>query len=238
MNMRILAFPYAYGSAGIYCDFKNEINKHCDFQAFDYPAHGSRLGDAPVYTIKELAEDAYDQIKGMISEPYCLLGYSMGGVVAFELYEKLKKEYKPLPKYIFILGSCEPSHKYKKGDYENYDLEGVKNILRDRNGTSEEILAEDELIELLAPSIKADSIALRDYSCSSDTTVPADCGVTVIRGSREKNTEHCREEWERYLHRDIDYRVVEGDHFFLFKEGEKMTSEISNIISTALDNIG
>lgn len=56
--------------------------------------------------------------------------------------------------------------------YEKYNLEEVKDILRKRNGTSEEILAEDELIEMLSLSIIADiiavSIALRGYHCTPD----------------------------------------------------------------------
>ena len=108
--------------------------------------------------------------------------------------------------------------------YEKYNLEEVKDILRKRNGTSEEILAEDELIEMLSLSIIADiiavSIALRGYHCTPDLSVKFDCGVTVIRGNRERNTENSHRKWEEYLNTDINYLTVEGDHFFLFKEGK------------------
>lgn len=61
-------------------------------------------------------------------------------------------------------------------------------MFSEKNGTSEEILNEDELISLLSPSIIADSIALRDYSCSSNNTLPFDCGITIIIGSMEEKT--------------------------------------------------
>lgn len=233
--MKILAFPYAFGSANIYFEFKNTLGSRFDLQSFDYPGHGIRLGEDTITSISGLADDALKQIIGLINEPYCLMGYSMGGLVVFELYKKLKARNLPLPEHIFMLGTCEPSHKFQKGDFENYDLEGVKDILRKRNGTSEEILAEDELIELIAPGVKADSIALRDYSCDADSSAAIECGATVVRGSREKDTNKCHKEWEKYLHRSIDYHTVEGDHFFLFKEGEKMRAQISDIVSAAVN---
>lgn len=235
--MKIIAFPYAFGSAGIYHEFKCVLENKIDFQAFDYPGHGSRIIEEPLYTIKDIVNDAFKLIKEAINEPYCLLGYSMGGLIAFELYKKLKTSGMPLPKHIFIFATREPSCKYTSDNFENYTLDDVKNILRYRNGTSEEILAENELIELLAPAIKADSIALRDYNCVPQELVKDDCCVTVIRGSDESKTKKCHEEWEKYLHRKIKYIVVEGDHFFLFKEGEKMLLKLSDIISSTLEVI-
>ena len=45
--MEILAFPYAFGSANIYSDLKNSLGTKCDFYAFDYPGHGSRIEETP-----------------------------------------------------------------------------------------------------------------------------------------------------------------------------------------------
>lgn len=233
--MKIIAFPYAFGSAGIYHEFKCKLESKIDFQAFDYPGHGSRIVEEPLYTIEDIVNDSFRLIKDSVSEPYCLLGYSMGGLVAFGLYKKLKMNRMTLPKHIFLLASCEPSYKFIYEDYENYTLEDVKDILRYRNGTSEEVLAENELIELIAPAVKADSIALRDYNCTPEELTEDGCGVTVVRGNAEPEIKRCHEEWERYFQRKIEYIVVEGDHFFLFKEGEKMLTKLSDIIISKLE---
>ncbi len=232
--MEILAFPYAYGSAKIYSELL-PLRKNFSFHAFDYPGHGSRLEETPLKSISDIADDAIKQIGDYINRPYCLLGYSMGGNVVFEIYQKLKKAEKSLPKYVFILGSHEPSWIHDKYDFENFNLEQVKDVLRKKNGTSEEILNEDELISLLSPSIIADSIALRDYSCSSNNTLPFDCGITIIRGSMEEKTEKCKEEWERFLKRQSEYILVDGNHFFLFQGSENVKNKVCNIIIERLN---
>lgn len=235
--MEILAFPYAYGSKNIYYELKNELGSRFGLHSFDYPAHGTRLGEKALCSISAIVDDAYEQIKEFISVPYCLLGYSMGGIVTFELYQKLMRENQPLPEHIFILASKELNWKYENYEYENFGLEEVKKVLREKNGTSEEILAENELIELISSAVKADSIALRDYSCDADKTIPVKCKVTIIRGSKEINVEHCKESWERYLKRECEYIIVNGDHFFLFNEEKDMTKKIANIISDRLSAI-
>jgi len=233
--MEILAFPYAFGSANIYSDLKNSLGKKCDFYAFDYPGHGSRIEETPLNSIDTIADDAIQQISSYISKPYCLLGYSMGGNVVFEIYQHLKKAGKPLPKYIFILASGEPNYEHDQFEFEKYDLEQVKGVLRDKNGTSEEILSEDELIDLLSPSIIADSVALRDYDPCSEDKQPVECGVTIVRGKQEESLEHCKENWENYLKRKAEYILVDGKHFFLFQGTDDVKKKVTSIISERLD---
>ena len=235
--MEILAFPYAYGSASVYSELKAALGSKFAFYSFDYPGHGSRIEEKTVNSIDKLADEALNHIEKFIHKPYCLLGYSMGGYVVFELYQKLKRLGKPLPKYIFLLASREPSWIHDKCDFEHSTLEDVKDILRKKNGTSEEILREDDLISLLAPAIIADSIALRDYTCDNSETLPVECGVTIIRGNKETKLDNCKEEWEKALKRSAEYILVDGEHFFLFQGKDDVKKIVSTIISDRLSVI-
>lgn len=232
--MRILAFPYAYGSANIYFDIINDISNRHPMTAFDYPGHGTRLDEDAVSSISALVDDAYKNIVSYINEPYCLLGYSMGGIIVFELCQKLIREGKKMPEHIFLLATREPDWMYEKDDYEKYDIEDVKALLRRKNGTDEEILAIDELMELIAPSVKADSIALRDYKADAGNCFTLRCGVTIIRGSNEDRIDQCQQNWEKYIKHPTDYLTVEGDHFFLFNNNEKNSPMIRDIICDRL----
>lgn len=234
MNMNILAFPYAFGSANIFYDIGRELKKGNKFYAFDYPGHGSRITEDPLTSIEDIVEDIYRQAKKYMNEPYCLLGYSMGGLAVYKLYQKILLENIRLPEHIFILATSDPGRIYNQFDFERYDNDGVRSILVNYGATSEEILENDEIISLVAPCVIADSIILRDFKCNVDDIDEIRCEVTIIRGDKEKDIDGCKERWERYLKRECEFIPVVGNHFFLFNNGQEMVTKISSIISERL----
>ena len=233
--MRLIAIPYAFGSANIYLDLFHALNGTVSTTAIEYSGHGRRINDQLLTSMDSVADDVYRQIEGILAsgEDYCLLGYSMGGLVAYELYYKILAAGRKLPQHIFILGTPEPQYLHAQKDYESFDFEQIKAELTAHDGTPDELLDCDELIELLMPIVKADCIALRDYRWQKrDEQVH--CGVTVIRGSLEPNLEHCRELWETCIGHEIEYLCLEGKHFFLFEQEGRYTGQIAELIAERL----
>ena len=140
---------------------------------------------------------------------------------------------KKLPQHIFILGTPEPQYLHAQKNYESFDFEQIKAELTAHDGTPDELLEYDELIELLMPIVKADCIALRDYRWQEQKE-HVHCSVTVIRGSLEPNLEHCKERWETCIGHDIEYICLEGKHFFLFEQEGKNTKGIAELIAKRL----
>ena len=231
MLMRLISLPYAFGNANIYLDLFRALNGRIQTTAVEYAGHGRRFDEELHSRIEDVAADVYDQIAGLLAsgEDYCLLGYSMGGLVAYELYYRILAAGRKLPKHIFILGTPEPQHLHVQKEYECFDTAQIKAELTKHNGTPDELLECDELIELLVPIVKADCIALRDYRWH-EKAEGISCGVTVIRGTKEPELEHCRERWEACIGHEIEYICLEGKHFFLFEEDGWYTEQIAALI--------
>jgi len=51
----------------------------------------------------------------------------------------------------------------------------------------------------------------------------------------EEKTEKCKEEWERFLKRQSEYILVDGNHFFLFQGSENVKNKVCNIIIERLN---
>ena len=239
--MRLIAIPYAFGNSNIFSDFFAALDTKLNAVSVEYPGHGRRIDEDLIQSMKGLVDDAFVQIKDYIKtgESYCLFGYSMGGLVAYELFYKIKSEGLNPPSHIFILGTPEPSYQREKKPFETYTVEQIRKELKEYGGTPEILLQIDEFIELMAPIVKADNIILRDYcdfvlTDEYNNRGSVDCGITVVRGSKEEELEHCKEEWEKGIGHEIVYLLIEGEHFFLFEESGKNVVKVRNIVEETL----
>lgn len=230
--MKIITFPYAFGNSNIYYELTENLKNSVEFINTDYPGHGKRFCEDLRFTIHDIVYDMFDKLKNVFvsDEKYCFLGYSMGGIVAYELCQRIAKEGLKLPEHIFILGTSALSHKYRNEGFENYDILKTRGILKKYGNTSDEILENDELIEVLMPIVKADLIALRDYEANPENMICIESDITVIRGSEEDNLTECQGEWKKYIKKEYEYMIYPGNHFFLFEGGKKVIEEITDII--------
>lgn len=90
----LFAFPYAFGGANIYTKIEKYLDKEIKLLPINYPGHESEWMRNPCNTIQGIAEDVYRKISENLDEDYALLGYSMGGIVCYELYQLLHKNNK------------------------------------------------------------------------------------------------------------------------------------------------
>jgi len=212
--MKIYAFPYAFGGANIYSKFRSNLDPNITMKAMNYPGHEERILEEPVDSIVLLAEDAYNQIKSDLEEDYYLLGYSMGGYVSVELYHLIVRKGRKPPKGIILLATDEPLADQELNDKNLESIEVIREILTDYGNTSKEVINDNELMELLAPIIKNDCIAIRNYPTQFCGNRIVTCPVLLIKGEEDADPANDLK-WKSYV-KDLTYEVVKGDHFFLF----------------------
>lgn len=197
------------------------MNSSIEFIPLDYSGHGQRISAPLLYKVDDIADDLYDQIRSKLqrNEKYALLGYSMGGLLCYEILKRIKEGH--YPENVFIFASHFPGHIYESDKYEQYDLKDVKALLKEYGGTPESILENNDFLAFMKPMVCADMIALRDYS-NKDTEFKIDCPLTVIRGSDEPDTQESMEEWRTYTLNSYYFYIFEGGHFFLFDNPDNL----------------
>lgn len=230
---KLFALPYAFGSAYIYNDLKDIDTDKYEVIPLEYPGHGSRFGEELLEDIHDIAYDVYRQMRNYVRKSdgnYAIMGYSMGGIIAFELYKLIKEHKLQEPKAFFAFASSAPSRKYSVEEYEKYDLYDVKEYLKKMNGTSKEVLENEELLELFQPIVVGDLVALRDYN-DNYSDIKIECPLIVVRGSEEIDSTTYN--WDDFSNGDSYYYQVEGEHFFMF-ENEKNLIDCKEIIEKVL----
>lgn len=232
--MIIYALPYAAGSAAIYYELSMHLKHAVRFVPLELPGHGRRIGEQRLQSIQEMAKDIFRQLMtNGVHEPYCLMGYSMGSTICYELYQLLRAKCCPLPCHILMCASDIPTHKHEFSNIREMSDSELIEQLYELGGTPQEILENRELLELILPIVRDDFISVEEY-CPS-TAMKMNCGGTVICGTQElEDEENEFSRWEDFFSQKVDSIRIEGGHFFLHDKSDELAKHIKRVV-LALD---
>ena len=173
--------------------------------------------------------DEYDR-----NEEYYFLGYSMGCLVAIEVYLLLAKQNKKLPKKIILCSSSYDKNKVeKKKDVRKMDTKKIIDMLTEYGGTPPEILANQEILEFFMPQIRADFIACNEYDYDEISFAEKILSKGIVLfGSDEFVSEDKINGWNQVFKQECEYHMLEGGHFFIHEK----CSEMKKYIVEAFDD--
>lgn len=228
-KIQLIAFPYAGGSQAIYWPIKEHLYKHIDMTVLEPPGRGGRFSEPPFFTIQQMVDDAMNWFRLHKPKRYVLFGYSMGGIVAYELYFKLLEERVPLPFHIFFAACDIFAKEISDVKIEEMTVEEFITYLNLHNGTPKEVLENSELLELLIPYVKADFIACGNYQFK-EYKERIRCDVTILEGKEDRADNKPQfGNWKRCTDKNCSITYFDGDHFFIRDFPEKIAHEINNV---------
>lgn len=231
-RFKIFALPYAAGSAGIYFNMAKYFNNMANIIPVELSGHGSRYIQPLCKTIQEMAEDVFYGIHDKLDDPYCLLGYSMGSLIGYELYSVISSAGLRKPEQMFLFAADAPHIPKRKKNFHLMTKEDIINELKDLNGSVDNALEDEELMEIIIPIARADFEALEVYK-PTIMEAPITSSGFIMKGTNDAYCVGSMDEWGRYFLEGINIKEAKGDHFFLFKnemEGYRaITKEIHKL---------
>jgi surfactin synthase thioesterase subunit len=234
MNKIILyCFPYAGGSSVIYSKWKQYLNTEIELRPIELAGRGKRFS-APLYEdIQDAVEDVFNTIKDEIQEnQYILFGHSMGGLIAYELAQHIRKSNIPNPSHVFVSGRSAPhvappnKNKYSQMDSDKF----IKEVLN-LGGTPPEFFEHPELLELFLPILKNDFRIVETYKCNNQVQ-PLEVNISVLLGKEDDLTKNQSDSWKEYTNQKCDIIHFEGGHFFINDKTIKIAKIINNVSSS------
>ena len=219
--MNIFCIPCAGGSAYMFRKIEKLLPSGTVIVPLEIAGRGSRFTEKLNQCIEETADDLYNRIKERTSDDYCILGFSMGGIIAYELCRRIYNNGLKMPKSVFILGT-EPPEYFSKTEYHKLNDNDFKEKLISINGIPEELVQNKELFSIYLPALRADFRMCENYH-KENNTVKFDVSFHLINGINDDISIEQLELWKNYC-RDCTMDFVPGNHFFIN----------SNISETAL----
>lgn len=211
--MRLFCIPFAGGTAVVYHGWQKSLPDSITVDFLELAGRGIRFSESLQPSIKQMAVDIYQRIAG-IKEPYAIFGHSMGGLLAYEAVKLLQAADQLLPQQIF-LSACEPpEHRIKNQiDITLPDKKFMQEVV-ELGGTPEEILEHEEFIQLLAPILKNDFLAIENYQYE-EAKEKIKSPVMLLSGKQDTEIHETIRNWQAYCENPCDFREFEGGHFFI-----------------------
>jgi len=234
-KIKLFCFPYAGGSAVIFNNWKQYIENSIELVPIELAGRGKRINE-PLYNgVDDVIDDVFGLIKNKINDnPYAFFGHSMGGMIAYELAKRIKKNNLPSPIHVFFSGRSAPH--IKKDDDKQYHLmseEKFKKEIIELGGTPPEFFDHPELMEIFLPLLKND-FKLAGANLYNGKIEPLNCNITVFLGKEEDLTSEQCDGWKKHTTKLCSIHYFEGGHFFINNNTEQIVKFINNV---SLSNI-
>lgn len=229
-EIRLVCFPYAGASAGVYAKWKRRLPSWIRVIAADLPGHGRRFGEPLEQDIARLTADALHTFARELAPPFALFGHSLGAVLAFELGVALAANgVRPLA--LFASGSPAPSLR-DPDRYARVLASGdLKAELLALKGTSQEAIEDAELMDLVLPVLRADFQVCASYRCTAERRVT--CPLHVFVGDEEAIEPHTVDGWRTHTSSTCSIDMLPGNHFFIHTQEARLLRLIQTHVTRA-----
>jgi medium-chain acyl-[acyl-carrier-protein] hydrolase len=225
-NLRLFCFPYAGGSASIFQDWETVLPQTVELWAVQYPGRDKRMAEAPVTNLQDLASAIAREVEPHVDARFSFFGHSIGATVALEVARLLRGTVGIQPSALFVSGSRAPQ--LDRPDPPIYDLPDAqfREELRKLNGTPEDVLQHDELMDLLMPRLRADFAMNDTYTYVPDT--PLTCPIFAYGGLADPDIARVDvDAWRVQTTGAFTIRMLPGDHFFIHSRRDALLRVLS-----------
>lgn len=225
---KLYCIPYAGGLAGYYRKFSKYLSSYIEVCPIELAGRGIRKNEDFYASFDDMVEDVYRIITSDIgSEPYYIFGHSMGGLISYELCQRLEENKQKIPEQIFF-SSIYPPYVNESINSGNLSDEVVQEELLKWGGTSTEFFNDQELLDHFLPVIKADLRLIEGYALKDKVI---NTNITVLWGNEDKEF-GIMEGWRSITNDKCKLIEFEGGHFYI----NSNLKEVANVINDTIND--
>jgi len=229
-RINLICLPFAGASIYSYRDITTQIADFINIIPVELPGRGQRISEPLLSDIHKIVDDAFLQIKAHINIPYAIYGHSLGTLLGFLLVKRILNEDLPQPIHLFFSGRGGPSVQDKDKHIHALPKKEFIKKLQEYEGSPQEILNDESIMEFFEPVLRADFKAVSNYPYNEDT--PFNIPITVMIGTTENTTYKEAMKWQDETSKEISLRQFPGGHFFIYQHSQ----EIGRIFSHTLQH--
>ncbi|GLV59121.1 hypothetical protein KDH_59490 [Dictyobacter sp. S3.2.2.5] len=191
------------------------------------PGRETRIGEAPINRLADLLPPLVEALNPYLHEPFQIFGHSMGSLIGFELTRELRRRQLPTPTHLFMSGHRAPqTPREETQTWQLPEAEFIQSV-KDMGGTPDAVLQNDELMQLLLPTLRADFAINETYHYQPEP--PLNIPITVLGGREDKEVKPEElKDWQLQSSYPIDLHIFSGNHFFIHSHQPQLTRLIAS----------
>lgn len=175
-----------------------------------YPGHGRRVSEPFAETVGAMADDLVEREAG--SDAVHLIGWSMGGAVAYEAATRFLDGGVDVRSVTFL--ACSPPPELAGGDLELSTDEALLDHCEQFGLIDRASFQNASLRRLFLPALRNDIASVDRYAGTSmPGLLPDNIDVTVVQGSGDRSVPPLAD-WSSVGGRLLAVHTLDGGHFF------------------------
>ncbi|MBB5937116.1 thioesterase II family protein [Streptomyces zagrosensis] len=229
---RVVLLPHAGGSASFFFPFSKALAETTDVLSVQYPGRQDRRAEPGMGSVGELADAIYEALQPWADRPLVLFGHSMGAVLGFELARRFERAGSTQLGGLIASGRRAPITYREENVHQRGDDALIAEI-RALSGTDSGVLADEELLRMVLPAIRADYKAIETYRCDVDGSAPVlRCPISVLTGESDPRVSFDEAKaWSRLTTGGFTFRSFPGGHFYLTPQQDQVVAAIGEDVA-------
>lgn len=225
---RLFCFSHAGGTAGAYAEWTNCVDDDTELWAVQLPGREGRLSEPLFHSLEPLAKAVTEAIIPLLDKSFAFFGHSMGALLAYETALRLRQENRQGPEHLFLSAHRAAHLPLQRSPLYHLPERELIDQLRLFGGTEEELFADQQIMELYMPIIRADLSVCDTYVHHPES--PLSVPITVFGGTDDPDVSP-RElaEWRDHTSDVFTLRMFQGGHFYLYDYQEEILSLVQNL---------
>jgi len=212
--LRLFCFHYAGGSAHAFHDWPGRLSPGIEMVAIQLPGRGHRLSEPHVRRLAPLSRVVAQELLPYLDKPFVFFGHSLGALLCFETARSLRRENRRQPEHLFVSATEAPHRRRLKESLSDLPKIALVEKLREFNGAPAEVLQNDELLDLMLPTTRADFEICETYEYHPEP--PLECPMTIYGGLEDREVEAWRlAAWSEMTVGGSEVRMFPGGHFYI-----------------------
>lgn len=215
-RLRLGCFSWAGGGANFFRKLNGRIAADVELIAVQLPGREDRFHEPRFTRMEQIVAQVKRELSPLADLPMMLFGHSMGALVAYEVAQAITCGGRFPLAGLIVSGSNAPHIKscHTRCTHNASERDVLADITK-LGGTPPALLADEDLMRSLLPSIRADYAVLEAYRAHPPIPL-LDCPIIACAARGD----HCVsrtgvDAWEQYAGMAFEAHWFEGDHFYL-----------------------
>jgi surfactin synthase thioesterase subunit len=228
---RLICFHSMGVGASLFTNFLLHPPADYDILAVQTPGRENRMAEPVAESVTALVEQIVPHLLPLLDRPIVIWGHSFGGIVASEVIRRLRERNHYEPVHFVVTGTVAPHliHLWQKREVM------LKAMVADNSPeylvSLSRYVEDPEFLKTIIPLMRRDYPLLTSYRFQPIS--PLHCPITAFAARQDDMvyTDEIRE-WSRHTDGGFQLIEVDGDHWFLNRNRERITAAFHAIAVT------
>lgn len=223
-KIQLFILPFSGGKAAQFNKLTAEIDDRIDVILIEYAGRGTRIKEPFFEDYNSFIDDVRDCIEKKRNKliPFAILGYSIGGIFAYDLLAKERlAEY---PSQVFI-GACDNNSDPGEKLSSLPEIEFWDRIIA-LGGVHQKLITNKKFLRLFSKTMRADFYIGEQYIYSEENTKIA-CPLDIMYCEEDTPLDDVKKWCDVSIH-DIEFHEFFGGHFFILNHYKRVAELVNN----------